>query len=60
MAPWLHLPFADFFATTGHSAPSHRIPTPALAGLLLEPLGSHRRGRFPRSAQPPRDRVMPP
>jgi len=33
----------------GHSAPSRRFPTLALAGLLLERLGWHRRGRFPRS-----------
>src|SRR5271166_1429971 len=59
-APWLHPFIGDFCATTGRSAPSHRFPTMALAGPLLEPFGYHRCGRFPRSTLPPRTRVMPP
>src|SRR5262249_34851841 len=58
--PWLHPFVGDFSATTGRSVPSHRFPTMALAGLLLEPFGYHRCGRFPRSTLPPRNRVMPP
>src|SRR5262245_93275 len=58
--PWLHPFVGDFSATTGRSVPSHRFPTMALAGLLVEPFGYHRCGSFPRSTLPPRNRVMPP
>src|SRR5262249_33846454 len=46
--PWLHPFVGDFSATTVRSVPSHRFPTMALAGLLVEPFGYHRCGSFPR------------
>ena len=42
-APSLHSFVGNFIATTSPSAPSRRIPTQVLAGLLLELLGLYRR-----------------
>src|SRR5215472_12314437 len=60
ITPSLHPFLGDFIATTGDSAPVQRFRTLILVGPPLGFLRSHRCSRFPRSTQPPPDRLRPP
>jgi len=60
ITPSLRPFLGDFLATTGDSAPMHHFRTLILVGPPLGFLRSHRCSRFPRSTQPPPDRLRPP